>query len=144
MAKVNPQEYAEKWARRLSGSTEDIRRGIAKVSTAPGELAAAQQEAMLTNVVASINSGLWARQVRGVSLADWKTAATDKGIPRIAVGVTAAQPKMERIAGPLLQAVDESAAISNALPKGTLEDSINRMTTFVREMHARAPRRQGL
>ena len=144
MAKVNAQEYAEKWARRLSGSTEDIRRGIAKVSTAPGELAAAQQEAMLTNVVASINSGLWANRVRSVSLADWKTAATDKGIPRIAVGVTAAQPKMERVAGPLLQAVDESAAISNALPKGTLEDSINRMTTFVREMHARAPRRQGL
>ncbi len=144
MAKVTPQEYAEKWARRLSGSTEDIRRGIAKVSVAPGELAAAQQDAMLTNVVASINSGLWANRVRSVSLGDWQKAATEKGIPRIAVGVTAAEPKMARIAGPLLQAVDESAAISNALPKGTLEDSINRMTTFVREMHARAPRRQGL
>jgi len=144
MAKVTPQEYAEKWARRLSGSTEDIRRGIAKVSVAPGELAAAQQDAMLTNVVASINSGLWANRVRCVSLGDWQKAATEKGIPRIAVGVTAAEPKMARIAGPLLQAVDESAAISNALPKGTLEDSINRMTTFVREMHARAPRRQGL
>ncbi|KKL64917.1 hypothetical protein LCGC14_2160180 [marine sediment metagenome] len=39
---------------------------------------------------------------------------------------------------------DKAAAAAHALPKVTLEDSIQRMTTFVREMHRRAPRRQGV
>lgn len=144
MARVTPQEYAEKWARRLKASSEDVRRGIDRVSVAPGEAAAANQEALLTNFVDSVNSGLWAARVRGVSLQEWKAAAKDKGIPRIAQGVDAAGPKMVAIAGPLLEAVDAAAAAANALPKVTLEDSIQRMTTFVREMHRRAPRRQGV
>lgn len=144
MAKVNPQEYAEKWARRLRGATEDIRRGVERVDTAPGELAAAQQDAMLQNFVESVNSGLWASRVRGVSLQDWKEATITKGIQRIGAGVEAAQPKMARIAAELLPAVDAAAAAARAMPKVTLEDSIARMTTFVREMHRRAPRRRGL
>lgn len=144
MARVTPAQYAEKWSRRLRGATEDIRNGVNNVTTAPGELAAVQQDALLANFAESVNSGLWASRVRGVSLQDWKQAAITKGIPRIAQGVEAATPKMERIAAELLPAVDAAAAAANALPKGTLEDSIARMTTFVREMHRRAPRRQGI
>ena len=134
MARVNPQEYAEKWARRLRGATEDIRRGVEKVSEAPGEKAAQNQEALIQNFVESVNSGRWAARVRGVSLADWKQATIDKGIPRIGQGVESAQPKMARIAAELLPAVDAAAAAARALPKVTLEDSIQRMTTFVRKM----------
>ncbi|KKN22748.1 hypothetical protein LCGC14_0912090 [marine sediment metagenome] len=144
MARVTPQEYAEKWGRRLKASGEDIRRGIDRVSVAPGEAAAQNQEALLTNFQEAVNSGLWAARVRGVTLQEWKDSAKNKGLPRIAQGVDAALPKMAAIAGPLLQAVDEAAAAANALPKVTLEDSIQRMTTFVREMHRRAPRRQGV
>lgn len=144
MAKVTPQEFAEKWARRLRGATEDIRRGVERVDTAPGEQAAAQQEAMLQGITEAINSGLWASRVRGVSLQDWKNATLTKGLSRIPQGVEAAQPKMAAIAAELLPAVDAAAAAANALPKVTLEDSIQRMTTFVREMHRRAPRRRGL
>lgn len=144
MARVTPTEYAEKWARRLRGATEDIRRGVERVDTAPGELAAANQEALVQNFVESVNSGLWASRVRGVSLADWKEATITKGIARIGQGVESAQPKMARIAAELLPAVDAAAAAANAMPKVTLEDSIARMTTFVREMHRRAPRRRGL
>lgn len=144
MARVTPQEYAEKWGRRLRGATEDIRRGIDRVQTAPGELAAAQQEALLTNFQAAVNSGMWANRVRSVSLSEWQAAARDKGLPRIPQGVEAATPKMARMAAELLPAVDAAAAAANALPKVTLEDSIQRMTVFVREMHRRAPRRQGV
>lgn len=144
MARVTPQQFAEKWGRRLKASSEDIRRGIEQVSVAPGELAAQNQDALLLNFQESVNSGLWAARVRGISLADWKKAALDKGIPRIAQGVDAALPKMAAIAGPLLQAVDDSVAAIANLPKVTLEDNITRMTTFVREMHRRAPRRAGV
>lgn len=144
MAKVTPQEYAEKWARRLRGATEDIRRGVENVTEAPGEKAAASQDALLQNFVESVNSGLWASRVRSVSLQDWKAATLEKGIARIPQGVDAAQPKMARIAAELLPAVDAAAAAARALPKVTLEDSIQRMTTFVREMHRLAPRRRGI
>lgn len=144
MARVTPQEYAEKWARRLRGATEDIRRGIEKVTVAPGELAAQQQEAMLTNFVEAVNSGLWASRVQSVSLQDWKDAAINKGINRIGAGVEAAQPKMARIAAELLPAVDAAAAVAHAMPKVTLEDSIARMVAFTRAMHENAPRRRGI
>ncbi len=134
MAKVNAQEYAEKWARRMRGATEDVRRGVEKVTVAPGELAAQNEAALLQNFVESVNSGRWAARVRGVSLQDWQKATLDKGIARIGPGVEAAQPKMARIAAELLPAVDAAAAAANALPKVTLEDSIQRMTTFVRKM----------
>ena len=144
MAKVTAAEYADKWARRLRGATEDIRRGIERVDTAPGEKAAQSQDALVQNFMESVNSGLWANRVRSVSLADWKNAASNKGIARIGAGVEQAQPKMQRIANDLLPAVDAAAAKARALPKVTLEDSINRMTTFVREMARTAPRKRGL
>lgn len=133
--KVTPEEYAEKWARRLKGSTEDIRRGVDKVSVAPGIAAAKAQDLMLRKLTESIQSGLWANRVSGVSLEDWKKAFTDLGINRIAAGVDAATPKQAAMASKLLAAVEAAANKANAMPKGTIEDSIARMTTFVREMN---------
>lgn len=141
MAKLTAEEYAEKWSRRLKGSTEDIRRGVDKVTVAPGVAAAKAADKMLAKLTEAVNSGMWANQVAGVSLDDWKTAFNLKGIGRIAAGVDAASAKQVVMAQKLLKAVDESAAIANALPKVTLEDSINRMTTFVREMNKRKLRK---
>lgn len=135
MAKVTPEEYAEKWGRRMKGSTEDIRRGVEKVTTAPGVAAAKAQILMLQKLTEAINSGLWAARVSAISLEDWKKAFTDLGINRISAGVDAALPKQAAMASKLLAAVDSAAAKANAMPKGTIEDSINRMTTYVREMH---------
>jgi len=42
MARVNASEYAEKWGRRTKVATEDYRKGVERVSQAPGEKAAAQ------------------------------------------------------------------------------------------------------
>lgn len=134
MAKVTPQEFADKWSRRLGAAGEDIRRGIARTTEAPGIAAAAQQAVMLQNVTAAVSSGKWARRVGAVSLQDWQKSTTEKGIPRIATGAQAAQGKMARVASELLPAVDAAAAMANALPKGTIEDSVNRAATFMREM----------
>lgn len=143
MARVSAQEYAEKWGRRLKGSTEDIRRGIARVSQAPGERAARAQDLMKTKLNASIDDGTWAAQVSAVSLQDWQQAASKKGVDRIAQGVDAAAPGQAQMAERLLAAVDNAAAKANALPKGTLEDSISRASTFIRTMAASKLRRPG-
>lgn len=134
MARLTPEEYAAKHAQRLKASTEDIRRGISRVQTAPGAQAIKQQDKLQARFAESVSSGRWARATAAVSLSDWQTAATDKGIGRIAAGIDAAQGKQVQMASRLLAAVDSAAGKANAMPSTTLEDNIGRMTTFVREM----------
>lgn len=143
MAKVSPNEYVDKWLRRTKGATEDYRRGVEKVTEAPGQAAARAQEAMLANLTRSITDGTWARRVAQVSLNEWKEKAIQKGAGRIAAGVDAAATKQLAMAQELLAAVDSVAEEVRRMPKGSLEDGINRMTAFARGMAARAPRRQG-
>lgn len=134
MAKVSPQEYAEKWKRRYSGAGEDFRRGVQKVTQAPGQAAAAAQDRMLSGVTDAVTSGRWGRKVAAVSTADWQKATLDKGVPRMASGAAAAETKMQRIATTLLPAVDAAAAKARSMPKGTIEDSIARAGSFMRDM----------
>lgn len=143
MAKVNATQYAEKWSGRLKGATDDIRRGVARVTEAPGQAAARSKDLMRTKLNQAIDDGTWEAQVAGVSLPDWQKATTEKGINRIASGVDAAKPKQVAMAEQLLAAVDQSADIANRLPKGTIEDSVNRAATFIREMGKRKIRRPG-
>src|SRR5687767_11671829 len=141
MARVTAAEYAAKWGTRLKGASEDIRRGISKVATAPTELAARQQTVMLQKLTESVNNGTWAGQLRKVTLQDWQNAALTKGVQRISVGVDAAQPSQTAMAEQLLAAVDASVAEVNKTPRGDLEQNINRAATFARQMNARKLRR---
>ena len=134
MAKVTPEQYAEKQARNLKNSLPDIRMGIERVSSAPGQKAAAAQQRMKDNLNKSIDDGRWAKKVAGVSLEEWKTAALNKGVDRIASGIDSAHDKQVQMAGRLLAAVDQSASKVRAMPKGTLSVSIARMTAFVTDM----------
>ena len=90
MARLSPEEYANKQARNLKNSIQDIRDGIGRVTVAPGTAAVAQQDKMRTNVLASIDSGLWAEKTRRVSLQEWQDKALNKGVDRIAGGIDAA------------------------------------------------------
>jgi hypothetical protein len=142
MARVTAEEYAEKWGRRLKGAATDITRGVERVSVAPGKAAAAAQQLMLDRLTASILDGTWAARVGAVSLEDWKKALLEKGVGRIASGVDAAGPKQIAMAQKLLAAVDAAVAKVKAMPKGDIEQSIARMTTFTREMNKAKIRRQ--
>ncbi len=143
MARVTAEEYADKHARRLKGATEDIRRGIERVSEAPGKKAAAAQSRMMENLMASIQDGTWAAQVSKVSLQEWKDSAIGKGIGRIAAGIDAAQPKQVAMAQKLLAAVDATLTEVNRTPRGDLETNIARSANWARGMNKRKLRRPG-
>lgn len=143
MARVNAQQWLDKWGRRLNAAGPDIQNGVNRVTTAPGQAAAAAAPLMLQRLTESVTSGVWARQVSKVSLADWQSAMTNKAIPRISQGVTAAQKNKTGSITALLSAVDQAAAQSNALPKGGIEQSIARATTFMRAMSQLAPKKTG-
>jgi len=134
MARVTPEEYQEKHARRLKGATEDIRRGVERVTTSPTEKAAAKADKFLAKVTESVQSGKWQSGLRRVTLEDWKDKMINKGIARIPAGIDAAAPKVVAFASDLLPHVDRGVDKVKGMPDLTIEDSINRMTTFVRHM----------
>ncbi len=134
MAKLSPTEFQEKHARRLKGSVEDIRRGIDRVTENPCEKAAAKQDKMLTNLTAAVQSGKWAAGLKRVPLEKWKKQARDVGVNRIAAGIDAAKEKVISFAEVLLPHIDRGQEKIKSMPDVTLDDNINRMTTFVRHM----------
>ena len=134
MARVTPDEFVEKHARRLKGAVDDMRRGVEKVSTAPTQQAAAKKDKMRANITAALDTGKWERGLRRVTLDDWKSKMINKGLGRVATGVDEAAPKVRAFAAEVLPYIDGVQAQVSKMPDTTLEDSINRMTTFIRGM----------
>lgn len=134
MARLTPEEYADKHARNLKNSLPDVRRGISAVTVAPGTSAVAQQDKMRLKTLEAIDSGLWASKTRAVSLTEWQNKALNKGVDRISGGIDAARDDQVQMASRLLPLVDAAASKARAMPKVTLQDSIARMTSFVTDM----------
>jgi len=127
----NPQQIAAKWARNLGNSTQDIAAGIDAVTVSPTQQAAARQNEMLQKLTASVQNGKWAAGLSRVSLAEWKDAAKNKGVQRIAQGAQTAQPKMARFMTDWLPVADQISQTVKAMPKLTLQDSINRAAAAI-------------
>lgn len=134
MARLTAQEFQEKHARRLKQSVEDIRKGVQRVTENPCELAASKADKMLARLTEAVQSGKWGRKLRAVKLEDWKRKTIDVGINRIGSGIDAAAPKVVAFAEKLLPAIDNARAKIKGMPDLTLEDNINRMVTYAREM----------
>lgn len=129
MAK-DPNQVASKWAQNLSSAGPSITAGVQNVSTAPGQAAARQEGAYVQGVQAAVSK--WKAAVAAVSLTDWQQATLNKGVPRIAQGATAAQPKMAQFMGKLLPFIETQRGTLQ--PRGTLDQNIARMTDWARKM----------
>ena len=134
MARKNPDQIAEKWARRLAGATEDIRQGVEGVSEAPSQKAIQKKDKMIKEWTEAINSGKWERSLSKVGLDDWKQAFLEKGLSRIPSGAEASKPKFEEFMNQLLPYIDNVKSKIERMPDTTLEDRINRAVAFMREM----------
>lgn len=134
MARVDATEYQEKHARRLKASLDDIRKGVKAITVNPCEQAAAKQDKMLANVTDSINSGKWARNLKKVTLDDWKTKMIEKGVNRIPGGIDGAKEKTIAFASDLLPHVDAGVEKVKRMPDLTIEDSVARAGAFIRHM----------
>jgi len=134
MAKLTPEQFAEKHNRRTKAALEDMRAGVAAVSEAPTVKAAAKQEKMRARIVEAIDSGKWASGLKRVSLEDWKSKMLELGVNRVAAGLDANKDKVQAFASELLPHIESGQKEIEKLPDVTLDDSINRMTTFIRHM----------
>ena len=124
------EQIAQKWATGLANAGQRIADGVAAVQVAPGQAAARQKTAWVQNTTSAADK--WATNVAKVSVDDWRTAMTTKGVPRIATGATAAQPKFAQFMGQLMPFIAQQ---KSQLPvRGTLDQNIQRMVAFSRGM----------
>ncbi len=134
MAKLTPAEFQEKHARRLKAAISDMQKGVEAVTQSPTEAAAAKKEKMRAGINAAIDNGKWEQGLKRVTLAEWKDKMLTKGLGRVAAGIDAAAPKVVAFASELLPYQDNLKSELARMPDVTLEDSISRMTTFIRGM----------
>ena len=99
------------------------------------ELAVAKKDRLRARILEAIDSGKWEKNLLSVSVEEWKNAVINKGIPRIAQGVNEAKPIMEDFFSQLLPYVENVRKEIAEMPDVTIDDAINRVTTFIRRMH---------
>lgn len=129
---ITAAEAAAKHANNLKNSIEEIRRGVMAVTENPMEKAAAAKDKWVAGIRDSADK--WAARVSAVSMEDWKSAMLNKGVNRIAEGVDAAIPKTTAFFDRLLPFEANLQARVNQMPDTSLEDSVNRASTWIREM----------
>lgn len=134
MSKVTPEQYAEKHGRRLKQAIPDMEIGINRVTISPTKQAAAKMDKLKANLIKAIDSGKMKRRMEAVTVEDWKDKMLTKGLGRVASGIDAAHAKQVAFASQLLPAVDAAVAEVKKMPDLTVEDSINRVGTFIRRM----------
>jgi len=132
--RLTPEQFQEKQARNLKASIDYMRSGISNVTESPTLKAANRADKMLANLSKSIQDGKWASRLKAVSLEEWKEKMLNKGLPRVAGGIDAAKSKVIDFAAQLLPAIDNAKKEIVNMPDLTLEDNINRMTSFIRKM----------
>lgn len=132
--RVTPEEFASRWGTGLTGSIERMRTGVEAVTVAPGVSAAAKADKWHAAISRADTKAKWKARVGAVPLDVWQAAMINKGLNRIADGVENAAPKMEAFGTKLIAHQNRLLTEMDGLADITLEDSIKRMTYWVRGM----------
>lgn len=130
MAAKDPTTTATLWSQRLAGATEQIKAGVMAVREAPGAKAAAQVDAWIAGVTNARDK--FVRNVSAVTLQSWQDSMITKGIPRVAGGATAAVPKMVAFYNQFLPFVESVAVQVRSMPKGGIENGVQRAVAQIR------------
>lgn len=131
---ISPQQFTKNWQGGMTQNVPKIVDGINRVTDNPMEKAISRQEAYVNGVMAAAQSGKWAAGLRQVSLGDWKAKTAQKVNERLSGGVQAAGTKMEKFGAWLIPTLNSILPTIDAMPKLTLEDSIQRSAAMIRAM----------
>lgn len=125
-------EITEKWSRRGAQATPDFVKGVQRVRTAPGEMAAAKSDKYLAGIQENLTK--WIRRVSGVSLQEWQRLTVEKGQQRYAQGIAAATAKTTAFWTEFLPVLESTKNAADAMPDLTLEDRINKAVFVMRSL----------
>lgn len=128
--RVNAEQATRKWVDRLSGATTEIQEGIQRVDTAPGQKAVAKRDKWRNNIQAAEQK--WVDNTGRVSLDEWKQAAVEIGVPRIAQGAQAKQGKMLRFQQDFLPFLQSGVQSVERMDDTTFEQRVQRSVAMMR------------
>jgi hypothetical protein len=134
MAHGSAAEVRAKWLTNLSNATTEMQAGVARLTVAPGQAAAAKKQKWVNALMDTTTQDKWARNVASVSLTQWQQAMNDYGINRVSQGAQAKAAKFEAAMNSLLPFIDRLAATVRAMPDNTPADREQRMLAQVRGM----------
>lgn len=119
-------QVVEKWAKNGAGSGEAVKAGVNAVQESPMEKAAAAQDRWVAGVQRAAQSGKYAANLRAVSLSDWKNMMINKGIPNMQNGYAQGKAKFQRFMNEFLPYARDVSQQIKQMPRGTLQQSIDR------------------
>lgn len=91
--RTTPQDATGKWQTRLSGASAQITAGVQRVTSSPGQAAAAKSAKWVAAMTDPAVQAKWKNNVAAVSLQEWQDMMINVGIPRIAQGAQSKQGK---------------------------------------------------
>lgn len=131
----NAAQSLAKWKTNTEGATDAWVTGL-QTSTKPIVSAAKAQGAVaVRNFTDSINSGRWGAALDAIGDGGIKAAAVAKKA-NFAVGVTAAEQKMSNFFTKLIAYEQAGLASIEQMPKGTLQNGIDRSRAWITYMAA--------
>lgn len=131
---TDPITAGQRWVSGAQAATQKYVDNAEATTIDPTQRAIAAQNALLANFSQAVTSGRWARNLAAVGAAGWKASVRAKAA-NYGTGVSAAQEKYVTAVGPLFQFMAQEQSKINAMPSGTLSDSIARMTTWATDLH---------
>jgi len=131
--RMSAADAQAKWQQRTAAATQDMAAGIHRVTEAPGQKAAAKSQKWLAAVTAA--EPKFRRNVARVTLEQWKKAALELGVPRVAQGVQQKGYKWGEFAAEFFPYLDQGIQRVQAMPDTDFEARIARMVAMVRHSH---------
>lgn len=128
--RVTPEQAQAKWVSRIGAASQDVANGVDRVTTAPGQAAAAKVDKWRQNTMAAEDK--WRRNVGAVSLEDWRTLMKSVGIPRIAQGAQAKQAKYGNFAAQFFSHLEQGLQQLASMPDTTFEDRVAKAVAMMR------------
>lgn len=129
----DPQTATARWVQGMSNAQPAMQRGVQSVTVSPGQAAAAAADKWLQNV--SQAKEKFARRVGSVTLAQWQNAMNQYGISRAGQGAQQKQAKMQSFMQEFLPFLKSGVDAVHAMPRMTIEDSVNRAAAMIRHNH---------
>lgn len=133
MARVTPQQAAEKYRQRTAVATSDWVNGINRVQTSPGQAAAAAKDKWAQNTAAAKDR--FATNAAKVDVNAWKAAATAKQ-SRYQQGTDVGAGKMQTFMAAFLPAQDQVTSAVRGMPSTTPEQREQRAIAQMRGTRA--------
>lgn len=134
---VDAGTAAQRWQQGAAQGQTRFTEGVQATNVDVVGRAIAQQAVLVQNFTQSVASGRWARALGDVGTQGWKAATIAKA-NNYSTGVNASVQKYQTKIAPVLAFEAQLQQQIDSMPKGTLNDSIARMSAWATGLYNRA------